>query len=164
LDPAAVTAETTVTSITAAPTSAVTAAPPAPITVLNLDHIVLRVRDPDASLRFYSQVLGLTPERVEQWRAGTVPFPSVRIGPSVVIDLDGRAAPDGSNLHHFCLEIDITDLDALARRPDLDHRGGPVRRWGARGEADLVYIADPDGNIIELRHYGPSQGFGYHGD
>jgi catechol 2,3-dioxygenase-like lactoylglutathione lyase family enzyme len=133
------------------------------LTVVGFDHMVLRVGDVERSLAFYVGVLGLEPVRVEAWRAGTVPFPSVRIDPSTVIDLDGRTAPDGRNMEHFCLEIDTVDLAALALRPDLVVQGGPVRRWGARGEADLLYIADPDGNTVELRHYGPSQGFGYHG-
>jgi catechol 2,3-dioxygenase-like lactoylglutathione lyase family enzyme len=133
------------------------------VKVLGFDHIVLRVSDVDRSLAFYVGSLGLEPTRVEEWRAGRVPFPSVRVDPSTVIDLDGRIPPDGTNVEHFCLEIDVVDLGALARRDDFVIVGGPVRRWGARGEADLIYIADPDGHTIELRHYGPSQGFGYHG-
>lgn len=130
------------------------------ITVLGFDHIVLRVADPERSLAFYCGVLGLGGERVAEWRDGTVPFPSVRVGPATVIDLDGRQPPEGVNVDHFCLEIADTDLRALTARADLGVRG-PVRRWGARGEADLVYITDPDGHVIELRHYGPTQGFGY---
>jgi catechol 2,3-dioxygenase-like lactoylglutathione lyase family enzyme len=135
----------------------------AELAVLGFDHIVLRVNDVERSLRFYVGTLGLQPTRVEEWRAGTVPFPSVRIDPGTVIDLDGRRAPDGANVEHFCLEVATTDLAAVAGRDDLVVLGGPVRRWGARGEADLIYIADPDGHMIELRHYGPTQGFGYHG-
>jgi catechol 2,3-dioxygenase-like lactoylglutathione lyase family enzyme len=131
-------------------------------TVLGFDHLVLRVRDVEASLHFYVDTLGLEGARVAEWRAGEVPFPSVRITPAVVIDLDGREPPSGSNMAHFCLEINEVALDALSRRGDLVLAGGPVRRWGARGEADLIYIKDPDDNTIELRHYGPSQGFGYH--
>jgi catechol 2,3-dioxygenase-like lactoylglutathione lyase family enzyme len=138
-------------------------AKPQEFTVLGFDHLVLRVRDVEASLHFYLDTLGLAGDRVDEWRAGKVPFPSVRITTHVVIDLDGREPPDGSNMAHFCLEINEVALDALARREDLVLAGGPVRRWGARGEADLIYIKDPDDNVIELRHYGPSQGFGYHG-
>ena len=52
-----------------------------------MDHIVLRVRDVEESLRFYSEVLGLAVERVEQWRAGEVRFPSVRLNADTIIDL-----------------------------------------------------------------------------
>ena len=30
---------------------------------------------------------------------------------------------------------------------------GPVRRTGARGPIDSIYIRDPDGNLIELSNY-----------
>jgi catechol 2,3-dioxygenase-like lactoylglutathione lyase family enzyme len=134
------------------------------VRVVGFDHVVLRVRDVEASLHFYIQVLGLTAERVDAWRAGTVPFPSVRVTRDTVIDLDGREPSSGVNMQHYCLEIQELDLLALSRRTDLVHLGGPFRRWGARGEADLIYIADPDGNMIELRHYGPPTGFSYYGD
>ena len=45
------------------------------VKITELDHIVLRVRDVETSLRFYTQVLGLPAERVEQWRAGEIRFP-----------------------------------------------------------------------------------------
>lgn len=134
-----------------------TTAVPAPIPVQQLDHIVLRVRDPEAALAWYVGTFGLRPLRAEEYRAGTVPFPSVEITPGVIIDLDGRKPATGVNLSHFCLVVDEMDLVALARSGRFPVIDGPHRRWGARGPADLVYVQDPDGNTIELRHYGPSQ-------
>ena len=49
------------------------------IKIFELDHIVLNVGDIESSLRFYTDVLGLKGERVEEFRAGKVGFPSVRI-------------------------------------------------------------------------------------
>ena len=40
------------------------------VKITELDHIVLRVSDVERALAFYTNVLGLTPERVEKWRAG----------------------------------------------------------------------------------------------
>lgn len=131
------------------------------VEVLGFDHLVIRASDPEASLDFYVNVLGLTPERVAEWRAGTVPFPSVRVSGNVVIDLDHRAGPTGKNIEHFCLEIAPTNLRALRDSGTFAVVGDPVRRWGARGLADLIYVKDPDGNIIELRHYGESEGLEY---
>ncbi len=129
----------------------------APVTVRDFDHLVLNVADAEASLLWYTRRLGLTPLRVEEFRAGTVPFPSVQVRPGVVIDLDPRSPRTGSNVAHFCLVLEETDLLALATSEDFTVVGGPFRRWGALGVADLIYIRDPDGNVIELRHYGPSQ-------
>ena len=49
------------------------------VKITEMDHIVLRNKDVETSLRFYVEVLGLKPERVEQWRAGEVRFPSARL-------------------------------------------------------------------------------------
>ena len=49
----------------------------AAITVTELDHIVLNVFDVERSLAFYIDVLGLQGERVAEFRAGKVGFPSV---------------------------------------------------------------------------------------
>ena len=38
------------------------------VKITEMDHIVLRTRDVEESLRFYVEVLGLQAERVEQWR------------------------------------------------------------------------------------------------
>jgi catechol 2,3-dioxygenase-like lactoylglutathione lyase family enzyme len=143
----------------AVPDPGVPAAVPA---VLGFDHLVLRVADPERSVAWYCDMLGLAPERVAEWRRGEVPFPSVRIDGATVIDLDPRHESDGRNVDHFCLEVAELDLDELIASGRFEVLGPPVRRWGARGEADLVYVADPDGHVVELRHYGPPKGYGYH--
>ena len=45
---------------------------------LELDHIVLAVRDMDPMLRFYLEVIGLAPHRVEEYRQGAALFPCSR--------------------------------------------------------------------------------------
>jgi catechol 2,3-dioxygenase-like lactoylglutathione lyase family enzyme len=131
------------------------------VRVLGFDHLVVRVSDPEVSLRFYVGTLGLKPERVDEWHSGAAPFPSVRVSRTCVIDLDDRSPRTGQNVDHFCLEIAPADLRRLFDSGAFTTVGDPVRRWGARGPADLIYVRDPDGNVIELRHYGESAGFGY---
>src|SRR5690606_28451274 len=117
-----------------------------------LDHIVLNVADVERSLAWYVELLGLEPERVDEWRAGSVPFPSVRVDAGCIIDLfDG--APSGENLNHFCLVVDPGDPETIAADARFDVHSGPVRRWGARGDGTSVYVRDPDGTIVELRSY-----------
>ncbi|MHA3701309.1 VOC family protein [Jatrophihabitans sp. YIM 134969] len=140
---------------------AATTAPGAPVEVLGADHLVVRTADTEAALAFYTGKLGLRTERVAEWRAGTAPFPSVRVSETFVIDLDARRPADGRNIEHFCLEVAPADLRAIWESGDFEVVGEPVRRWGARGPADLIYVRDPDGNVIELRHYGESQGLQY---
>ena len=59
------------------------------VKITELDHIVLRVKDVETSLRFYTQVLGLQPERVAQWRVGEIRFPSARLNADTIIDFFG---------------------------------------------------------------------------
>ena len=129
--------------------------------VTNMDHIVLRVRDIDASLDFYTQVLGLEGELVEEFRAGSAPFPLVRINERTIIDLfpSPEMEPiggDSRNQDHFCLAIEPTDMSELLAHflaQGIRVREGPVRRSGARGQADSIYIFDPDDNVVEIRCY-----------
>ncbi|MFB7280183.1 VOC family protein [Streptomyces hydrogenans] len=116
------------------------------------DHLVLNVTDVERSLAFYTGPLGLALERVEEWRAGKVPFPSVRIDEGSVIDLFSRPRGE-SNVDHICLVVDPLDWQEVIGSGAFDVVEGPVPRWGARGSAQSVYVKDPDGNTVELRWY-----------
>lgn len=121
-------------------------------TVTHLDHIVLACPDVERSLSWWSGVLGLAAMRVEEWRRGELPFPSVRVNEHTIIDLvPGEASP--GRLVHVCLVVEPTDLAALAASGELDVIEGPVTRSGARGDGTSLYIRDPDGTTVELRHY-----------
>jgi catechol 2,3-dioxygenase-like lactoylglutathione lyase family enzyme len=120
--------------------------------VRELDHIVLVVTDIERSLEWYTGLLGLAPDRVEEWRAGEVPFPSVRINAGCVIDLFAGER-SGLNMDHVCLVVDRVDVEAAADDDRFDVLDGPAPRWGARGDGLSVYVSDPDGNTVELRCY-----------
>jgi catechol 2,3-dioxygenase-like lactoylglutathione lyase family enzyme len=125
------------------------------VRAVGLDHVVLRCTDVERSLAFYEDVLGLTAERVDEWRAGTAPFPSVRIDTTTIIDLFAGER-DGTNLDHLCLVVEPTDLAELAGSGAVDVVGdGPADGlFGAQGYATSLYVRDPDGNVVELRTYG----------
>ena len=128
-----------------------------------LDHIVLNAEDVEALVQFYTEVVELAPERLEAFRQGEVPFPSVRLNAGTVIDLAPKAMWQGAqpqdrgrpNLGHFCLTLDRADWESLrgrvvAKRIPIE---GPLPRWGARGNAISIYFHDPEGNEIEARYY-----------
>jgi len=117
-----------------------------------LDHVVLKVADPEVSVEWYGRVLGLRPERLEEWRRGEAPFVSLRIDGGTIFDLLA-GAPDGRNVDHIALVVQDTDLDALARSGEVDVVVAPMDVWGARGWGRGLYIADPDGHTVELRTY-----------
>jgi catechol 2,3-dioxygenase-like lactoylglutathione lyase family enzyme len=120
--------------------------------VTGLDHIVLNVADVERSLDFYCGSLGLAPERVDEWRAGTLPFPSARVDESTIIDIV-RAERSESNVDHFCLVVEPLDWQDVIDSGRFTVLDGPVPRSGARGQAQSLYVRDPDGNTVELRWY-----------
>jgi catechol 2,3-dioxygenase-like lactoylglutathione lyase family enzyme len=135
-----------------------------------LDHIVLNVRDVDAMLAFYVDVLELQGERIDEYRRGVVPFPSVRLNSDTVVDFFPRRlwqhadlpGPGRHNLNHLCLALTQAEWHAFGER--LRRRGvvitaGPVSRWGAHGTGTSIYFDDPEGNQVEVRYYeGHSEG------
>lgn len=131
---------------------------------LELDHVVLAVSDMDAMLRFYLDVLGLAPHRVEEFRAGAVPFPCARINDGTLVDLLPPAMWDTGesvdrrfpNMNHFCIALDKGDWDAMLERLSaggVEIEVGPMTLSGARGNGTSIYVRDPDGNRVELRYY-----------
>ncbi|MGR8007699.1 VOC family protein [Streptomyces hypolithicus] len=120
--------------------------------VTEFDHLVLNVRDVERALDFYCGPLGLEAVRVDEWRAGKVPFPSVRVSPTTVIDLSARPRGE-SNVDHICLVVEPLDWQQVIDAGTFTVLEGPVDRFGARGDARSVYVQDPDGNTVELRWY-----------
>jgi len=120
--------------------------------VVGFDHVVLNVEDVERSLDFYSGPLGLAPMRVDEWRAGTVPFPSVRVSEDTIIDLVSKPRGE-SNVDHICLVVEPLDWQEVIDAGTFTVLEGPVGRFGARGNATSIYVEDPDGNTVELRWY-----------
>ncbi|WP_129309731.1 VOC family protein [Streptomyces sp. L2] len=134
-----------------------------------LDHIVLWVTDPVAAAGFYERTVGLEPLRVAEFTEGKVTFPSVRVNEETILDLAPRTVAERMNMlpgaadsaghpvNHVCLALPAGDFDALRAR--LHEHGVPMSdighdSYGARGNADRsFYFRDPDGNIVEARHY-----------
>ena len=131
------------------------------VKITEMDHIVLRNKDVEESLRFYTEVLGLQAERVDRWRAGEIRFPSARINADTIIDYFGSDQdPIGKegikNQDHFCMVIEPTDMEELKNKfveMGVAIQAGPGKRWGSHGDGISLYIYDPDDNVVELRHY-----------
>jgi catechol 2,3-dioxygenase-like lactoylglutathione lyase family enzyme len=120
--------------------------------ITGLDHIVLNTVDTERSLAWYTEALGLEPERVDEWRKGDAPFPSVRIDSDTIIDLF-QVERSGENLNHFCLVLPPDEWEAMLAAGDISVESGPSKVFGARGTGESVYTRDPDGNLVELRRY-----------
>ena len=137
---------------------------------MHLDHVVVWVADPGVSVDFYTRLVGLEGVRVEEFRAGRAPFPSVRVGETSIIDLTpmagvgptealtGAEGTAGHPVNHLCLAMDEAEYRALdARLADSGVATARMtsRTYGARGWApEAFYFSDPDGNVVEARYYG----------
>lgn len=119
---------------------------------------MLNVEDVERSVEFY-QRLGLAAERLDEYRRGSVKFPSVRVNADTIIDLfppamHAAVAPN-ANMNHLCLSVDASEAELAA---DLETAGVPIEsrasaNFGARGIAESFYVRDPDGNTVEVRTY-----------
>lgn len=134
-----------------------------------IDHIVIWVGDQLRSLDFYERVVGFAGVRAEEFRDGKAPFPSVRVSEHAIIDLMDRAKAEridelvhapgssGNRVNHICVAVSHADYTQLRARLDaegVDTSVGITDSFGARGHApETFYFADPDGNILEARHY-----------
>jgi catechol 2,3-dioxygenase-like lactoylglutathione lyase family enzyme len=118
---------------------------------LQIDHVAFSVPDPEATARWYEQVLGLD-------RARDVPWPDypvmMRAGATAIAlfpSEGGRErASAGGSLRHLAFRTDRPRfLTALAALRD---RGIPFERED-HAICESVYLADPDGHEIELTTY-----------
>jgi catechol 2,3-dioxygenase-like lactoylglutathione lyase family enzyme len=129
------------------------------LTIREIDHLVLRVRDVHTMIRFYGEVLGCPVHRRDekiglvQLRAGRGLIDLVPVDSE--IGRAGGAAParEGRNLDHFCLRVDPWDADAIAAhlRAHGVTPGEVTQRFGAEGQGPSIYLTDPEGNMVELK-------------
>lgn len=140
------------------------AAPRPPYAVERLDHVVLRVADLERSIAWYRDVLGCRVERrrdelgLVHLRAGASMIDLVAIGGR--LGRAGGAGPgaEGRNVDHLCLRVEPFDEAAIAahlQAHGVAPRGPAGVNFGAEGEGLSLYIADPDGNAVELK--GPAK-------
>jgi catechol 2,3-dioxygenase-like lactoylglutathione lyase family enzyme len=124
--------------------------------IAGIDHFVLTVRSLEATLDFYEHVLGMA-RSLTPGRPASLLFGSQKIN----VHETGRTfAPKAlaptSGAGDFCLVTDWPIEAVLARlaAENIAVELGPVERNGARGAMTSVYFRDPDGNLVEVSHYG----------
>lgn len=128
--------------------------------IRELGHLVLYVRDLASSVRFYRDVLG--------WRSifgggdDPLPFPAAAFSaPSnrthhelllIEVGHDAAAIPAGRRvgLYHFGLKIGDSDDDLRDAVATLHEHGVTLLGASDHTVTHSLYIADPDGNEIEL--------------
>lgn len=127
----------------------------APPPIDRLDHLVLTVGSVDASVAFYTRVLGFAKTTFDADRIG-LSFGSQRINlhpvGSAIKPRAMRPTPGSADLC-FVTAAAIEEVMAHLSVCGVAVVAGPVRRTGALGPMTSVYFRDPDANLVEVANY-----------
>jgi len=132
------------------------------LTVRRLDHFVLTCRDVAASIRFYTEVLGMREvtfggsrkalafgqQKINLHAAGQ----AAEGAGGTVAAIAARPTPGSADV---CLIVaePLKAVVAHLAACGVPVEEGPVIRTGAMGPIESVYVRDPDGNLVELSRY-----------
>ena len=125
-----------------------------------LDHIVLTVRDVQATCDFYSRALGMRVV-IHDDPTGTFQFAEMYFGAQKInlhqfgheFEPKALLPTPGSGDLCFIYPIAPTEVVEHLRACGVAIIEGPVPRNGARGPMTSVYFRDPDQNLVEVAHY-----------
>lgn len=121
----------------------------------SIDHIVLTVKDIEATCAFYTKVLGM---KVTTFGAGRK---ALLFGVQKInlhehgneFEPKAKVSTPGSADLCFVTTVSIGQVLDHLRTNDIEVLEGPVHRTGAMGPITSVYFRDPDGNHIEVSNY-----------
>jgi catechol 2,3-dioxygenase-like lactoylglutathione lyase family enzyme len=126
---------------------------PALFQLRKIGHVVLNVRDLEASVRFYTEVLGLavSDRYPESMVPGGMVFLRCNTDHHGVALVGGGRTAEGSTLNHFAFEVGSLD-EIFRARAWLARHGVPLVFEGRRraGCQVAVEFQDPDGNNLEI--------------
>jgi catechol 2,3-dioxygenase-like lactoylglutathione lyase family enzyme len=121
-----------------------------------LDHLILKVNDVEASMAFYTDVMGFGDDGTDG------PFRVIRVSPETTMQLAPWGTQGGE---HLAFALAPAEFDATFGRirdagvpygdsfHDVGNMAGPGHELGARGGGPTVYLFDPSQHLIEIRHY-----------
>ena len=122
-------------------------------TVRKLGHVVLNVTDLEASVRFYTDVLGLSvsDRYPDSMVPGGMVFMRCNTDHHGVALVGGAGKLERSSLNHFAFEVGTPD-EVFRARAWLRKRGVTIVFEGRRraGCQLAVEFRDPDGNNLEI--------------
>ncbi len=122
------------------------------MTLERIDHLVLTVHDLQASIRFYTQVLGMTHDVFgENRHALKFGQQKINLHPAGAPIQPHAAKPcPGSADHCFITTTPLEQVVQSLQNNAVTIEIGPVSRTGAQGPILSVYFRDPDGNLLEV--------------
>ncbi|WP_224268923.1 VOC family protein [Haloprofundus salinisoli] len=130
------------------------------VSVVDVDHVAIRVTDLDRALSFYRDLLGMEVRDRKRFEADEVPYVAVVAGGRHIhlVPTDDEIDVDGE---HICLllrsnemetEEELESLLSELREEGVEiEEGEPYKRYGAYGRDWAAYVRDPDGRRVELK-------------
>ena len=121
------------------------------ISMSHLDHLVLMVKNMDATVAFYTEVLGM--QNVSKDGHVSLHFGMQKFNlHEKASEFSPKAKRPSIGSADICFIANDPLYDIIAH---LNHCGisieeGPVQRTGATGPIYSIYIRDPDENLIEI--------------
>ena len=122
--------------------------------VKSIDHFVITTHNIDKSIAFYQDLLGM--KHVEKDGRHAFIFGRQKIN---IHAKKGEFQPAALHPEYgsqdFCL---IVEEDVESIKKEIEKKGYPivegvVKRHGAHGDINSLYLRDPDGNLVELANY-----------
>ena len=120
--------------------------------ITDLDHLVLTVRDLEATVRFYGEGLRMRLVTFDEGRKA-LHFGSHKINLHVAgHEFEPKAAHPVPGSADLCFLTDQPLAEVSGRLTSLGYPviEGPGLRTGATGPIRSIYFRDPDGNLIEV--------------
>ena len=128
--------------------------------IQSVDHIVLQAVDVPETIKFYTEILGMTHSEFQPPAGGAV-RQSLHFG-TQKINLHDSGSPFRPHARNpaagsvdicFITHQPLCDWQQHLTKFGIVVEDGPVRKTGANGTLLSIYIRDPDGNLIEISNY-----------
>jgi|TARA_R110002050_G_scaffold269646_2_gene412050 catechol 2,3-dioxygenase-like lactoylglutathione lyase family enzyme len=125
------------------------------IKINHLDHLVLTVKNIDATVEFYTQILGMEKEVFKGTRIA-LKYGNQKIN---LHQLGKEFEPKAFNVKEgsadlcFIVDTPVKEVKEFLESKGIEIIEGIVPRTGAMGNIKSIYIRDPDMNLIELSNY-----------
>lgn len=121
-------------------------------------HFEIHATDPASLISFYEMLFGW---KFTSW--GGFPYWLIETGPADqpginggLIQRHGPPAAEGQALNSFTCTVDVADVDVTVNRALGAGAVLAVPKMAVKGMGWLVYIKDPDGNLLGLMQRDPA--------
>lgn len=120
-----------------------------------IDHLVLTVRDIEATCDFYARVFGMQVVTFGDDRKA-LQFGQQKINlheAGKEFEPKATRPTPGSGDICFITQLPLKEVIEHMRSQGVEIVEGPVEKTGAMGPIESVYVRDPDGNLLEVGRY-----------